>query len=97
MTNAKPHRNAPCWCGSGKKYKQCHLEMDLQAAAETNAPGVSGARDIFEIRDSILGPRQVRSDEVGSPRQAPEGRKRRPVRPVPEPRCYHLDFDSPTT
>ncbi len=21
-------RNAPCWCGSGQKYKQCHLEKD---------------------------------------------------------------------
>lgn len=21
-------RNAPCWCGSGKKYKQCHFESD---------------------------------------------------------------------
>lgn len=21
-------RNAPCWCGSGKKYKQCHLDLE---------------------------------------------------------------------
>ena len=21
-------RNDPCWCGSGKKYKHCHLEAD---------------------------------------------------------------------
>lgn len=21
-------RNEPCWCGSGKKYKTCHLESD---------------------------------------------------------------------
>ncbi|MBO0894517.1 MAG: SEC-C domain-containing protein [Acidimicrobiales bacterium] len=20
----KPGRNQPCWCGSGRKYKQCH-------------------------------------------------------------------------
>lgn len=24
----KPGRNDPCWCGSGKKYKQCHLAQD---------------------------------------------------------------------
>ncbi|MCA9790662.1 MAG: SEC-C domain-containing protein [Candidatus Eremiobacteraeota bacterium] len=24
----KPGRNDPCWCGSGKKYKQCHLDLD---------------------------------------------------------------------
>jgi hypothetical protein len=23
-------RNAPCWCGSGKKYKKCHLDRDGQ-------------------------------------------------------------------
>lgn len=23
-------RNAPCWCGSGKKYKKCHLDRDSQ-------------------------------------------------------------------
>ncbi len=24
-------RNDPCWCGSGKKYKQCHLKEDQRA------------------------------------------------------------------
>lgn len=24
----KPGRNDPCWCGSGKKYKKCHLAED---------------------------------------------------------------------
>jgi hypothetical protein len=24
----KPGRNDPCWCGSGKKYKQCHLKQE---------------------------------------------------------------------
>lgn len=27
----KPGRNDPCWCGSGKKYKKCHLVADQQA------------------------------------------------------------------
>ena len=22
------NRNLPCWCGSGKKYKKCHLQAD---------------------------------------------------------------------
>ena len=26
-----PGRNDPCWCGSGKKYKKCHLDSDVQA------------------------------------------------------------------
>ena len=27
----KLNRNAPCWCGSGKKYKHCHLRQDMAA------------------------------------------------------------------
>jgi SEC-C motif len=26
--NRKLGRNDPCWCGSGKKYKNCHLRED---------------------------------------------------------------------
>ncbi|MBN2157934.1 MAG: methionyl aminopeptidase [Spirochaetes bacterium] len=29
----KISRNDPCWCGSGKKYKKCHLESDLAKGA----------------------------------------------------------------
>ena len=31
----KPRRNEPCWCGSGKKYKNCHLRQDEDAALAT--------------------------------------------------------------
>jgi len=31
---AVPGRNDPCWCGSGKKYKKCHLEADEKAERE---------------------------------------------------------------
>jgi predicted Zn-dependent protease len=27
----KPGRNDPCWCGSGLKYKRCHLRADRQS------------------------------------------------------------------
>jgi hypothetical protein len=26
----KPSRNAPCPCGSGRKYKQCCIDKDFQ-------------------------------------------------------------------
>jgi hypothetical protein len=29
-TTPKIGRNDPCWCGSGKKYKKCHLGKDTQ-------------------------------------------------------------------
>lgn len=28
----KPGRNDLCWCGSGKKYKHCHMRADLKAS-----------------------------------------------------------------
>jgi len=34
-----PGRNDLCWCGSGKKYKKCHLEADRKGDAATPAPG----------------------------------------------------------
>lgn len=41
MTTAKLSRNDPCHCGSGKKYKKCHLDSDEAGAraerAETKA------------------------------------------------------------
>ena len=27
-----PGRNEICWCGSGLKYKRCHLESDSKKA-----------------------------------------------------------------
>jgi preprotein translocase subunit SecA len=30
----RPGRNDLCWCGSGKKYKHCHMRQDLAAAAQ---------------------------------------------------------------
>jgi hypothetical protein len=27
-TEYKPGRNDLCWCGSGKKYKKCHMASD---------------------------------------------------------------------
>jgi methionyl aminopeptidase len=39
QTSRQPiERNAPCWCGSGKKYKKCHLLADLEKHAPTAKP-----------------------------------------------------------
>ena len=34
----RPGRNDPCWCGSGKKYKHCHLRQDMQGEGAPPAP-----------------------------------------------------------
>src|SRR3989344_7786611 len=30
-------RNDPCWCGSGKKFKKCHINREPQTVAEKEA------------------------------------------------------------
>jgi methionyl aminopeptidase len=32
-SRARPGRNDPCWCGSGQKYKKCHLDADARGDA----------------------------------------------------------------
>ena len=31
-------RNEPCWCGSGKKYKNCHMKSDKAGTTHPDAP-----------------------------------------------------------
>ena len=40
---ARPGRNQPCHCGSGKKYKQCCLPKDEAAEAEARAKAAEEA------------------------------------------------------
>jgi len=40
--NKSPGRNDPCWCGSGKKYKHCHLRADQGHEPATEAAGGDG-------------------------------------------------------
>lgn len=51
----RPGRNDPCYCGSGKKYKQCHMVADLAADREQRAWN-DAARDLrlelLEFADS---------------------------------------------
>lgn len=44
----KPGRNDPCWCGSGRKYKKCHMAADREKEREK--------------RDLRLAARYVRQD-----------------------------------
>ena len=34
-------RNDLCWCGSGKKYKRCHLAADDEKRAKKNSAACS--------------------------------------------------------
>jgi hypothetical protein len=37
-----PGRNDVCWCGSGKKYKKCHMPEDEKKDAQKNCAGACG-------------------------------------------------------
>src|SRR5438132_14036893 len=60
--------NDPCPCGSGKKYKRCHLESDVAEAARTASgsglqsmePALADVRALFEGKS----PRRSAVDEA---------------------------------
>ncbi len=41
--SARPGRNQPCHCGSGRKYKHCCLEKDQAQAAAARAQAAAGS------------------------------------------------------
>jgi methionyl aminopeptidase len=50
----KPHRNNLCWCGSGKKYKKCHLRED-EAKQKQGVSNPQQQRIIKRSEEYILG------------------------------------------
>jgi methionyl aminopeptidase len=54
----KLSRNDPCWCGSGKKYKHCHLKQDLAMGRRAH-PGSKRADGIvIKTEEQIEGIRR---------------------------------------
>lgn len=45
-------RNDPCWCGSGKKYKKCHLDSD--AAKQREAGYAAQFTTINRMGDGVV-------------------------------------------
>jgi hypothetical protein len=62
---ARPGRNEPCWCGSGKKYKKCHLASDEAGEVEDEAALTSRLmRFAMEnVRPEQMGPEMDRFGE----------------------------------
>ena len=60
MARGEPGRNDPCPCGSGKKYKKCHLGAPMTTPLnvsldERNTIFVDAVADIFELRRGTWG------------------------------------------
>jgi methionyl aminopeptidase len=71
--------NAPCHCGSGRKYKRCHRIADIdpgRAAAEQARKDEQAARDALLVRPGRISPRREVPDHITRPPYAldPKGR-----------------------
>ncbi|MBM6837101.1 methionyl aminopeptidase [Clostridium saudiense] len=49
------NRNAPCWCGSNKKYKHCHLEFDKKLFSYAQRGAIIPPRNIIKNEEQIQG------------------------------------------
>jgi len=59
-------RNDPCHCGSGKKYKACHLAAD-EAAARQKHSEASAAAPAAEAPAPSANPRQAPRHQTQQP------------------------------
>lgn len=55
MQEIKIGRNDPCWCGSGKKYKKCHEEMDEKIAGFALKGHMVPKRSMLKTPEQIEG------------------------------------------
>jgi len=70
MTRMK--RNEPCWCGSGKKYKKCHLRSD--ETGETTPPDtVQKLLRQPTVSAGIISPQRQVDDIIVAPEYAKTG------------------------
>jgi len=51
-------RNDICWCGSGKKYKRCHMDQDIFISNIEKKVGYKIPRDIMKTEEQIDGIRK---------------------------------------
>ena len=49
------HRNSRCWCGSGKKYKQCHEKFDEKIRVLAQQGNIVPDRKLIKNKKDILG------------------------------------------
>ncbi len=71
VAHARPGRNDPCWCGSGQKYKRCHLDADLAGSGATPARS-----NRAPLRPGVVSPRRAVPAQIPRPEYAHTGRPR---------------------
>ncbi len=61
----RPGRNDECWCGSGKKYKKCHLAEDDRLQALYEAGFEVPARGLLKTAEDVEGIKRSAAINVG--------------------------------
>jgi len=46
-------RNEPCWCGSGQKYKKCHMSIDQKIMMHADRGEITPSRDMLKTPQQI--------------------------------------------
>ena len=52
-------RNDMCWCGSGKKYKSCHLSFDERLAVLASEGKMVPTHEMIKNKEQIEGIREA--------------------------------------
>lgn len=63
----KPGRNDPCHCGSGQKYKKCHLGSDDAARSAELSAAAAAAAEAQAKADAEAEEKRVREEAAGRP------------------------------
>lgn len=58
FSNQKIERNAPCWCGSGRKYKNCHMNFDEKLRGLELQGHIVPTRDLIKTPEQVQGIRE---------------------------------------
>ncbi len=81
LARTRPGRNDPCWCGSGQKYKRCHLDQDARGAGPAE-PARARRR---ALRPGVVSPRRAVPAAIARPDYALNGRPKAQGRDVKTP------------
>lgn len=54
----KMNRNDLCWCGSGRKYKQCHYDIDMKIMMYRQSGVLVPSKDMIKNEEQIQGIRE---------------------------------------
>ena len=67
-------RNEPCHCGSGKKYKDCHQQIEQQKGAKKTKLIIRGLVAIVVLIIVIVTYLNIQTSGNQAPGEAPEGK-----------------------